>query len=126
MKVMISQPMNGKHDADVKAERKKIIKQFEKMHIEVIDTFFEDEVTGIDRPDIYLLSKSIMAMSQVDAVYFTDDWRSARGCAIEHEICYKYHIKCLYSDFFENKPELCSVMTDPTIIKSNDTIIHHL
>ena len=101
MKVMISQPMARKHDDDIKNERNKIISKFRDMHIDVVDTFFNDNTTGIDKPDVYLLSKSIQAMVEVDAVYFVDGWREARGCRIEHQICKEYGIKCLYSDFFE-------------------------
>ena len=101
MKVMISQPMARKHDDDIKNERNKIISKFRDMHIDVVDTFFNDNTTGINKPDVYLLSKSIQAMVEVDAVYFVDGWKDARGCRIEHQICKEYGIKCLYSDFFE-------------------------
>lgn len=71
------------------------------MHIDVIDTLFNDNVTGMNKPDVYLLSKSIRSIVEVDAVYFVDGWIEARGCRIEHEVCKEYGIKCLYSDFFE-------------------------
>ena len=129
MKVMISQPMAGKNDDDIKNERNKIISKFRNMHIDVVDTFFNDNTTGIDKPDVYLLSKSIQAMVEVDAVYFVDGWREARGCRIEHEICKEYGIKCLYSDFFEQDTlRECSVAPSSNItinrtgniIQSND------
>ena len=129
MKVMISQPMARKHDDDIKNERNKIISKFRDMHIDVVDTFFNDNTTGIDKPDVYLLSKSIQAMVEVDAVYFVDGWREARGCRIEHEICKEYGIKCLYSDFFEQDTlRECSVAPSSNItinrtggiIQSND------
>lgn len=129
MKVMISQPMARKHDDDIKNERNKIISKFRDMHIDVVDTFFNDDTTGIDKPDVYLLSKSIQAMVEVDAVYFVDGWRDARGCRIEHQICKEYGIKCLYSDFFEiDTLRECSVAPSSNvtinrtggIIQSND------
>lgn len=129
MKVMISQPMARKHDDDIKNERNKIISKFRDMHIDVVDTFFNDNITGIDKPDVYLLSKSIQAMVEVDAVYFVDGWREARGCRIEHQICKEYGIKCLYSDFFEiDTLRECSVVPSSNItinrtggiIQSND------
>ena len=129
MKVMISQPMARKHDDDIKNERNKIISKFRDMHIDVVDTFFNDNTTGIDKPDVYLLSKSIQAMVEVDAVYFVDGWREARGCRIEHQICKEYGIKCLYSDFFEQDTlRECSVAPRSNItinrtgniIQSND------
>lgn len=99
MKVMISMPMAGKHDETVKKEYNDIVEQFKKLHIEVVDTYFTDDTTDISRPGIHFLAKSIEAMKDVDAVYFADGWRNARGCEIEHQACIKYGIKTLYSDF---------------------------
>ena len=39
MKVMISQPMAGKNDADVEAIRDELIEKFKRMHIEVVESF---------------------------------------------------------------------------------------
>lgn len=99
MKVMISMPMAGKHDETVRKEYNDIVEKFKKLHIEVVDTYFTDDTTDISRPGIYFLAKSISAMEDVDAVYFADGWRNARGCEIEHQVCMKYGIKTLYSDF---------------------------
>lgn len=103
MRVMISQPMAGKHDADVKAIREELIEKFKEMHIEVVDSFdTKDAPVGVYNPPVYYLGRTIMNwLHSVDAVYFVDGWRDARGCRIEHEICKEYGIKCLYSDFFE-------------------------
>lgn len=101
MKVMISQPMNGRHDAEIRNERDEVIKKLQSMHIDVIDTFFEDNVVNHPRADIYLLSKSILKMCEADAIIFIGDWRNARGCYIEHEVAKRYGIKILYSDFIE-------------------------
>ena len=121
MKVMISQPMKGREDSEIKEERNKIISKFKKMHIDVIDTLFNDNVTGMDKPDVYLLSKSIRSIVEVDAVYFVDGWREARGCRIEHEVCKEYGIKCLYSDFFEIDTLKECVMTPASNITINHT-----
>ncbi len=99
MKVMISMPMAGKHDETVKKEYNDIVEKFKKLHIEVVDTYFTDDTTDISRPGVHFLAKSIAAMQDVDAVYFADGWRNARGCEIEHQVCIKYGIKTLYSDF---------------------------
>ena len=99
MKIMISMPMAGKHDEAVKKEYNNIVEQFKKLHIEVVDTYFTDDISDISRPDIYFLAKSILAMQDVDAVYFADGWKNARGCEIEHKVCLKYGIKTLYADF---------------------------
>lgn len=106
MKVMISQPMNGRTEQQIKEERKAIIDKFNKMHIEVIDTIFTEEAPRDCNVAVYYLGKSISAMKDIDALYMCDNWREARGCKIENEVAKEYGIKILYSDFFENKPEI--------------------
>ena len=73
------------------------------MHIEVVESFCtQDALAEVYNPPVYYLGKTIANwMHSVDAVYFVDGWREARGCRIEHQICKEYGIKCLYSDFFE-------------------------
>lgn len=106
MKVMISQPMRGKTEEQIRDERKAIIERFNNMHIEVIDTIFTDEVPIDYNVGVYYLGKSIREMSKVDALFMCNGWREARGCRIERQVAQEYGIKILYSDFFINKPEL--------------------
>lgn len=106
MKVMISQPMRGKTEEQIREERKTIIEKFNNMHIEVIDTIFTDEPPKDCNVAVYYLGKSISAMKDIDAIYMDDGWREARGCRIEHQVAKEYGIKILYNDFFVNKPEI--------------------
>ena len=106
MKVMISQPMRGKTEEQIREERKAVIKKFNNMHIEVIDTIFTEEAPESNNAGVYYLGKSIQEMSKVDALFMCDGWREARGCGIEHQVAKEYGIKILYNDFFVNKPEL--------------------
>ena len=106
MKVMISQPMRGKTEEQIREERKAIIEKFNNMHIEVIDTIFTDEPPKDCNVAVYYLGKSISAMKDIDAIYMDDGWREARGCRIEYQVAKEYGIKILYNDFFINKPEL--------------------
>lgn len=106
MKVMISQPMKGKTEEQIREERKAIIEKFNNMHIEVIDTIFTDEPPKDCNVAVYYLGKSISAMKDIDAIYMDDGWREARGCRIEYQVAKEYGIKILYNDFFINKPEL--------------------
>ena len=106
MKVMISQPMRGKTEEQIRDERKTIIERFNNMHIEVIDTIFTEEPPKDCNEAVYYLGKSIEAMKDIDALCMDDDWREARGCRIEHMVAKEYGIKILYNDFFVNKPEL--------------------
>ena len=86
MKVIISQPMRGKTNEQIKEERAELVKELESQGHEVIDTIFKGEMPiECDMP-IYLLAKSIEAMSKADAVVFMKDWQEARGCRIEYTI----------------------------------------
>lgn len=106
MKVMISQPMNGRTEEQIKEERKRIVDNFNSMHIEVINTLFTEEAPENCNIAVYYLGKSISAMKDIDAIYMCDNWREARGCRIEHQVAMEYKIKVLYSDFFINRPEI--------------------
>ena len=90
MKIMISQPMQGKTEKQIRDERKELVKQLEKEGHEVVDTIFAKESTKESDTAIYYLSKSIEAMSKVDAIVFMRGWNNARGCVIEHEIARMY------------------------------------
>lgn len=105
MKVMISQPMRGRKEEDIKKEREDIIEKFNKLHIEVVDTMFTDDPTETLKDinmGVYYLGKSISAMSDIDALYMCDSWEMYKGCSIERDVAISYGIKVLYSDFFQN------------------------
>ena len=104
MKVMISQPMNGRNEEEIKKERQEIIQKFNKMHIDVINTLFTDEPPKDCNIAIYYLGKSISAMKDIDALYMCDNWFNARGCKIENQVAREYGIKILDKEFFVNKP----------------------
>lgn len=103
MRVMISQPMNGRRNDDIKKEREEIIERFKRLHIDVIDSLIEDtadpKTYNEYHPALYYLARSIELMGQVDAVYFVDGWREARGCRIERRIAEEYNVKILESSF---------------------------
>lgn len=71
MKVMISQPMNGKTNEQIKSERDNIVKRLHDMHIDVIDTIFDFEVQNVNNKPVYYLAKSIEEMSNADAVLYS-------------------------------------------------------
>lgn len=90
MKIMISQPMRGKTEEQIRNERAELVRDLEKQGHEVIDTIFAEETPEGDAR-LYYLAKSIDAMSKVDAIIFMPGWEKARGCKIEHEIALKYN-----------------------------------
>lgn len=103
MKVMISQPMNGRINEEILKERNTVIKKLNELHIEVVDTVFNDlNESKFRRPALGYLSRSIRVMSEVDAVLFIGNWRRARGCIIEYEVASRYGIKILTENFLDN------------------------
>lgn len=99
MKIMISQPMRGKTEEQIRAEREQVVKQLESEGHEVVDTIFADTTPEGDAA-LYYLAKSIEAMSKVDAVVFMPGWNLTRGCAIEHQVAQLYG---KYVKFVEGK-----------------------
>jgi len=103
MKVMISQPMNGVPDEEVKKIQQDLKEKFAKLHIEVIDSFITDEIKDSNHPGVYYLGRTLMNfMHDIDAVYFVEGWNKARGCRIERHICEEYGIKILDWKFFQD------------------------
>ena len=90
MKIMISQSMRGKTNEQIRQEREELVKELEIQGHEVVDTIFEGEMPIECDIGIYLLAKSIEAMSKADAVVFMRGWQDARGCRIEHQIALDY------------------------------------
>lgn len=90
MKIMISQPMRGKTNEQIKQERAEVVKKLEMQGHEVVDTIFTEEMPIECDMAMYLLAKSIEAMSKVDAVVFMRGWQNARGCKIEHQVAVDY------------------------------------
>lgn len=92
-KLFISQPMKGKSDEEILAEREKAIKSAEELlgePVEVIDSFLQS-VPADARP-LWFLGKSLELLSTADVAYFTKGWEEARGCKIENICAIKYGI----------------------------------
>ena len=89
MKIMISQPMNGKTEKQIKDERKNLIKELEEEGHTVLETVFDD--FDCYASPIAYLARSIEVLDKADAVVFMKGWENARGCIIEHEIATKYN-----------------------------------
>lgn len=92
-KLFISQPMKGKSDEDILAEREKAIHEAEELlgePVEVIDSFFQSAPVGA-KP-LWFLGKSLELLSGADVAYFANGWQDARGCKIEHTCAIEYGI----------------------------------
>jgi Asp-tRNA(Asn)/Glu-tRNA(Gln) amidotransferase A subunit family amidase len=91
MKAIISQPMKGKTEEQISAERSETVKQLEGRGYEVVNTIFPN-FSNQGNPLKYL-SKSIEAIADADLVVFMPGWENARGCRIEHQCCADYGIR---------------------------------
>ena len=93
-RLFISQPMRGKTDEQILAEREKAIASAERHlgeKVEVIDSFFKGvNFAGVS--PLYLLGKSIELLASADVAYFAKDWEKARGCRIENTCAIEYGI----------------------------------
>ena len=95
-KLFISQPMHGKTDKEIEAERVKAIEEAKavlKEDVEVIDSFFKG--APVDTKPLWFLGKSIELLAQADIVYFAKDWDKYRGCKIEHMCAIEYDLNII-------------------------------
>ena len=102
LKVMISQPMRGKTNEQIRQEREKLVERLEKDNFEVVDTIISENAPKDCNEAIYYLSKSIEFISKVDIVYFMKGWENARGCKIENKICQDYGKQTMYDIYEED------------------------
>ncbi len=89
MKLMISQPMRGKTNEQIRLERESLVEELEKQGHEVLDTVFDLPPKDCDTA-IYYLSKSIEFLGQADGVVFMPGWQQTRGCRIEYQVATEY------------------------------------
>ena len=94
MKVFISQPMKGKTNEEIKAERNRLIGKVRALYgddIEIIDSFFEN--APADARPLWFLGKSVELLATADVAAFARGWRDARGCRIENICAIEYGIE---------------------------------
>ena len=95
-KVMISQPMRGKTNEEIREEREEIAIRLAEEGLQVIDTIISDNPPKDMDEAIYYLAKSIEFIGQVDVVLFMKGWEKARGCEIEHQVAVEYGKEIIY------------------------------
>lgn len=93
-KLFISQPMNGKTDEEIKAERAEIVNRVTERfgEVEVIDSFIEENAPDNANSGLWYLGKSLELLSTADCAYFAEGWQDYRECKIEHECAVQYGI----------------------------------
>lgn len=95
-KVMISQPMRGKTNEQIREEREELVIRLAEEGLQVIDTIIKEDVPKNIDEAIYYLAKSIEFIGQVDIVVFMKGWEKARGCRIEHQVAVEYGKDIVY------------------------------
>ena len=105
-KAMLSQPMAGKSDEEIKATRERAIKVLEAQGYEIVNTLFTDKwysdkamkERGVVQIPLCFLAKSLENMSLCHAAYFCKGWEKARGCKIEHDAAIAYGLDVIYEE----------------------------
>lgn len=103
-KAMLSQPMAGKTDEEIKETRERAIEALKAEGFEIVNTLFTDEwysnkamqERGVVQIPLCFLAKSLENMSLCHAAYFCKGWEKARGCRIEHEAAVAYGLEIIY------------------------------
>lgn len=91
-KLFISQPMRGKSDDEILAERSNAIQAAKDAlgeDVELIDSFFG---TSDMSHALEYLGESLKLLAKADIAYFARGWNEARGCKIEHQCALEYGI----------------------------------
>ena len=101
MKVFISMPMKSKGIEQVRAEMDNVFQAIKKKlpEAELVDSIIDgaDKQIAIkgDDTSVWYLGKSIELLAEADLVFFVNDWKDYRGCAIEHKIAKEYGKFCV-------------------------------
>lgn len=95
-KLFISQPMKGKTNEEILAERAKAVEIAESIlgeKVEVIDSFFRN--APVEVKPLWFLGKSLELLSTADVAFFAAGWEKARGCRIENQCALEYDIEVI-------------------------------
>lgn len=101
---MISQPMGGKSEEEIRTAREKAVKALTEKGYAIVNTLFTDDwysdknmkERGVVQIPLCFLAMSLESMSLCHAVYFCKGWEQARGCRIEHDAAVAYGLDIIY------------------------------
>lgn len=90
--IFISQPMGGRSDDEINAERRRVIEIARQQfgEVDVLETFFSN--FGPAAKPLDYLARSIELLAKADVAIFAPGWQDARGCRIEHQCALEYGI----------------------------------
>lgn len=94
--LFISQPFSGRTEEEIFEERVKILNKVEAIYkdkFSVIDQYHQTAPIGAGR--FYYLSQDIFMMDKADLIVFSPNWKSAKGCRVEHELATVYGLNMI-------------------------------
>ena len=105
-KAMLSQPMAGRTEEEIKETRERAIEVLKGKGYEIVNTLFTDEwysneamtERGVIQIPLCFLAKSLENMSLCHVAYFCKGWEETRGCRIEHEVAKAYGLEVIYEE----------------------------
>lgn len=105
-KAMLSQPMAGRTEEEIRETRERAIKVLKEKGYEIVNTLFTDEWYSDDAMDkrgvvqipLCFLAKSLENMSLCHVAYFCKGWEETRGCRLEHEVAKAYGLEVIYEE----------------------------
>lgn len=106
MRAMLSQPMTGKTEQEIRETRDRAIAVLTAKGYEIVNTLFTDEwysdnsmkERGVVQIPLCFLAKSLEKMSLCHVAYFCKGWETTRGCRLEHEAAKAYGVTIIYED----------------------------
>lgn len=96
IQLFISQPMRGRSDEEIIAEReyaKLAAERILKQGVEVLDSFFQSD----DMKPLEYLGESLKLLAEADWAWFCEGWEQARGCKVENLCAREYGIPILHA-----------------------------
>lgn len=111
MKIFISQPMRGKTDAEILAERERATKAAKAKwgdDVEVLESFFRG--APAEAKPLWFLGESLKVMADADVVIMCEKSTAARGCRTEFYVAYEYDVPIFHmiGDKILDERETCA------------------
>ena len=91
MKMMISQPMGGKSEEEIRKDREFAVNCIIKSGNEHVESIINEE-PNTKNIGLWYLGRSFEIMSNCDGVLFIGNWEKYRGCQLEYLACQAYGI----------------------------------
>jgi len=96
--MMVSQPLRGKTEDEITADRNRainfsILYGFNFINTRNTDDWYDPEAMkgrGVANVPLCFFAKSIESMSKCQLAYFAYGWEFARGCRLEHAVAESY------------------------------------